>query len=182
MSHPAVFFPASFPPDYITLNPANKRTDQSLSDFQSDTGTAAHATLDTEQLISHTRFVFVFTIVSVQGSGSGVIAALEVHELLTKIHDILDSAGLIIPLIFWHLFNSASREHCEVWTSQFPFFTILRILFLLVRFVFMAFINWSLTQAFLQSLLGAKSWVQVLCTEMACARDWWCILGKEDPP
>ena len=36
---------------------------------------AAHATLDTEQYISHTRTAVVDTIASVQGSDGGVIAA-----------------------------------------------------------------------------------------------------------
>ena len=53
-SHPAAFgFWASMPPDDITLNSANRKADQSLSDFQTSVGAAAHATLDTEQLISH---------------------------------------------------------------------------------------------------------------------------------
>ena len=42
-----------FPPDNITLNPANRWI--SLSDFQTGIDVAAYATLDTEQLISCTR-------------------------------------------------------------------------------------------------------------------------------
>ena len=45
---------ASPPLDNITLNPANKKTDYSLSDFQTGIGATAHATLDTEHLISCT--------------------------------------------------------------------------------------------------------------------------------
>ena len=53
-SHPAAFwFQFSTPPDNITLNPANRKADQSLSEFQTGIGAAAHATLDMEQLISH---------------------------------------------------------------------------------------------------------------------------------
>ena len=45
-SHPAAFgFQASTPPDNISLNSANRKADQSLSDFQTGVGTAAHATL-----------------------------------------------------------------------------------------------------------------------------------------
>ena len=69
-------------PYFYTLNPANKRTDHSLSDFQTDIGEVAYATLDTGQLISHTRIVLVDTIASVQGSDGGVITASEVYELL----------------------------------------------------------------------------------------------------
>ena len=80
-SHPATFgFQASLPPGNITLNSANKRTDQSLPDFQAGIGTAAHASLDVDQLTSHTRAVDMMA--SLQGSGGGVITASEVHELL----------------------------------------------------------------------------------------------------
>ena len=78
-------------PDGITLNPANKRTDQCLSDFQTGIGTAAQATLDTEQLISCTRSVLVDTIASLQGSDGGMIAVSKIHEVLANVHDILDN-------------------------------------------------------------------------------------------
>ena len=46
-SHPASFgFWASTPPDNITLNFANRKADQSLSDFQTGVVAAAHATPD----------------------------------------------------------------------------------------------------------------------------------------
>ena len=104
------------PPDNITLNPANKRTGQSLLDFQIGIDTAAHTTLDTQHLISHAQSALADTIGSLQGSDGGVIGNSEVHELLTKIHDILDNAvstwfgnaGHILA----YLFNSASRQHC----------------------------------------------------------------------
>ena len=52
-SHPAAFgFWASTPPDNITLNSANRKAIQSLSDFQTGVGAAAPATLDMEQVIS----------------------------------------------------------------------------------------------------------------------------------
>ena len=79
-------------PDNITLNSINKRIDQSLSDFEIGIGATAHATLDTEQFISHTRTALVDTIASLQGSGCGVIVASKVGELLIKIHDILENA------------------------------------------------------------------------------------------
>ena len=80
------------PLDNFILAPASKRVDQSLSDFQTDTGLAAHATLDTEHHISCTRGVLVDTIANLKSSVSGMIVASEVHELLTKIHDILHNA------------------------------------------------------------------------------------------
>ena len=65
--HPAALgFWASTPPDNISLNSANRKVDQSFSDFQ--TGAAAHATLDTEQLISHLQVALVDTLSSLHGS------------------------------------------------------------------------------------------------------------------
>ena len=56
-SHHASFgFWSSTPLDNITLTSANRKADhQSLSDLQTDIGAAVHATLDTEQLISHLK-------------------------------------------------------------------------------------------------------------------------------
>ena len=59
-SDPSVFgFLVSSSPDNITLNHTSKKTDQSLSEFQTDIGAAAFTTLHTEQLISHTRAALV---------------------------------------------------------------------------------------------------------------------------
>ena len=92
-SHPAAFgFWASTPPDNITLNSANRKADQSLSDFQTGVGAAAYATLDTEQLICHFRVALVDTLSSLPDAEGGVIPVSEVHELLLKVHDILDKA------------------------------------------------------------------------------------------
>ena len=46
-------------------------TAESLSDFQTGIDTVAHATLDTEQLISHVRIVLVDVIASPQDSYRG---------------------------------------------------------------------------------------------------------------
>ena len=55
-SHPAAFvFQSSTPPNNISLTSANRKADQSLSEFQTGIGAATHAALDTEQLISHLR-------------------------------------------------------------------------------------------------------------------------------
>ena len=92
-SHPAAFgFWASTPPDNISLNSANRKVDQSLSDFQTGLGATAHATLDTEQLISHFQVALVDTLSSLPEAEGDVIPASEVCELLLWIHDILDKA------------------------------------------------------------------------------------------
>ena len=65
------------------------KNDQS-SDFQTSIGATVHATLDTEQLISDTRAALVDTVASLQGSDRR-ISVSKVHEILTKICDILDS-------------------------------------------------------------------------------------------
>ena len=92
-SHPAAFgFWASTPPDNISLNLANRKVDQSLSDFQTGISPAAHATLDIEQLISHLQVALVDTLSSLPEAEGDVIPVSEVHELLLQIHGILDKA------------------------------------------------------------------------------------------
>ena len=66
-SYTVVFgFQSLILPDNITLTPANRKADQGLLDFQTGIGTAAHANVDMEQLISHTRVALVDTIFSLQ--------------------------------------------------------------------------------------------------------------------
>ena len=87
-SHPAAFgFQASTPPDNISLNSANRKVDQSLSDFQTGLGA-----LDTEQLISHLQVALVDTPSSLPETEGDVIPVSEVCELLLWIHGILDKA------------------------------------------------------------------------------------------
>ena len=74
------------------MNSANRKADQSLSDFQTDVGATAHATLDTEQLISHLWVALVDTLSSLPNAEGGLIPVSEVHELLLWIHSILDKA------------------------------------------------------------------------------------------
>ena len=92
-SHPTAFgFWASTPPDNITLNSANRKADQSLSDFQTHFGVAAHATLDMVHLISCLLVTLVDTLSALPEAEGGVIPVSEVCELLLRIHDILDKA------------------------------------------------------------------------------------------
>ena len=92
-NHPAAFgFQVSTPPDNITLNFANRKADQSLTDFQTGVGATAHAALDKEQLVSHVRVALVDTLFSLPSAEGGVIPVSEVCELLLKVHDILDKA------------------------------------------------------------------------------------------
>ena len=82
-SHPAAFgFWASSPPDNITLNSANRKADESLSDFQTGVGAAAHATLEMDLLISYLRFALVDTLSLLPDAEGGVIHVSEVCELL----------------------------------------------------------------------------------------------------
>ena len=79
-SHPAGFgFQASTPPDNITLPSANRKADQSLSDFQAGVSAASHVTLSTEQLICHIRIALVDSLSSLPNSEGGVIPVFEVH-------------------------------------------------------------------------------------------------------
>ena len=71
------------------------------------------------------------------GSDQGMIVAADGHELLTKIPDILDSAVSKqfdnTTGISAYLFNFAMKSGLP----SFPFFIVLRILFLPVRLTFM---------------------------------------------
>ena len=151
-SHPAAFgFWASTPPDNISLNSANRKVDQSLSDFQTGIGAAAHATLDTQQLISHLQVSLVDTLSSLPEAEGDVIPVSEVHELLLQIHGILDMAVFKevgnSACILAHLLNSVSRQHCEVWASQFPFLNSLKEVIPPSEAYLYGCINWSLAQA-----------------------------------
>ena len=62
-SLPVAFeFQAASAPGNITLNPANKKTDQSLSGFQTGIGGASQVILDTKELFSHTKGTCIDTI------------------------------------------------------------------------------------------------------------------------
>ena len=64
------------------MNSANRKVDQSLSDFQTGLGATAFATLDTEQLISHLHIALVDTLSSLSEAEGDVIPVSEVCELL----------------------------------------------------------------------------------------------------
>ena len=80
-SPPAAFgFWPSTPPDNITLTPAHRKADQSLSEFDTGIDTATHATLNIEQLISHLSIALVDTVSSLPDFEGGVIPVSEVCE------------------------------------------------------------------------------------------------------
>ena len=139
------------PPDNISLNSANRKADQSLSDFQTGVGAAAYATLDTEQLLSHLQVALVDTLSSLPKAEGDVIPVSEVCELLLWIHGILDKAVSKqvgnLACILAHLFNSVSRQHCEVWASQFPFLHSLKEVIPPSEACLYGCINWSQAQA-----------------------------------
>ena len=151
-NHPAAFgFWASTPPDNISLNSANRKVDQSLLDFQTGVGAAAHATFDTEQLISHLQVVLVDTLSSLPEVEGDVIPVSEVCELLLRIHGILDKAvskqvGNSVCILA-HLFNSVSRQCREILASQFPFLHSLKEVIPPSEACLYGHINWSLEQA-----------------------------------
>ena len=123
----------------------------SLSDFQTGVGATAHATLDTEQLISHLQVALVDTFSSLPETEGDVIPVSEVCELLLWIHGILDKAVSKwvgnSACILAHLFNSVSRQHYEVWASQFPFLHSLKEVIPPSEACLYGLINWSLAQA-----------------------------------
>ena len=142
-SHPAAFgFWSSTPPDNITLISANRKANQSLSEFQTGIGAAAHATLDTNQLISNPRVVLVDTLSCLPNSEGGVRTVSKVHELLLKVHDILDNAVSKQVGNFAHILGHVlillpgSVKRSGLHSSLF--FTLSRKWFFLVRLVCMA--------------------------------------------
>ena len=152
-SHLVAFgFWASNPPDNITLNSANRKADQSLSDFQTGVGAAVHATLDTEQLISHLRVAIGDTLSSLPEAEGGVIPVSEVCKLLPRIHNILDKAVSKwvgnSACILAYLFNSVSRQCCEFWASQFSFLHSLWEMTPPSEACLYGCINWSLALAY----------------------------------
>ena len=56
-----------------------------LSEFKTHIGAAAHATLEADQLTSHTRSTIVDTITSLQDTDEKVILVSEVYDLLNII-------------------------------------------------------------------------------------------------
>ena len=74
------------------MNSANRKADQSLSDFQTGVGAVAHATPDTEQLISCLWVSLVDTLSMLPNAEGGVIPVPEVCEFILMVHDILDKA------------------------------------------------------------------------------------------
>ena len=151
-TYPAAFrFQSSTPPDNITLSSVNRKADQSLSDFQTGVGATAYTTLDTEQLISYLRVALVDTLFSLPDSEGGVFPVSEVCELLLKVHDNLDNAGSKqvgnSAHILAHVFDSLSRQHHEVWASQFTFLQSLKDVIPPSQAFLYGSINWSLVQA-----------------------------------
>ena len=82
------------------MNPVNRKADESLSEFQRALVQLLMPFSVQSSSISYIRVSHVDTISSLYDSEKGVISFSEVHELLTKIHDILDSAMLVTQLIF----------------------------------------------------------------------------------
>ena len=76
----------------IILNAAKMKKNQSLSDVQRCADVATHATLEAEELVSHTKTVIVDTITSLHGSDGQDILVSEVLDLVNKIHGIVDKA------------------------------------------------------------------------------------------
>ena len=97
----------------------------SLSDFQTGLGATAHATLDTEQLISCLQVALVDTLSLLPEAEGDIIPVSEVRELLLQIHGILDKAVSKrvgnLALLLAHLFNSVSRQCQEVLGFTVPF-------------------------------------------------------------
>ena len=93
-----------------------------------------------------------------QDSEGAVIPVSKVCELLIKVHNILDNAVSKwvgkLACISAHAFNSASRQHCEVWASQLPILHHLKDMVPPKEACLYGHIHWSLAQAQQQSSMG----------------------------
>ena len=122
------------------LNAACKRTDWSLSEFQTGISAAVHATLETDQLIAYTRATIIDTVTSLQGSEGKIFPMSELHELLAKFMAFwmgLLLNQLVIQLLFYSIFLKilpGSVIRSGLFDSLF--FRVLRILFFLVKLIF----------------------------------------------
>ena len=100
-------------------------------------------------LISGLPLLILFSLLP--ETEGGVIPLSEVHVLLLRIHGILDKAvskqvGSWASILAY-LFNSVSRQHHEVWASQFPFLHSLKDMIPPSEACLYGRINWSLAQA-----------------------------------
>ena len=104
--------------------------------------------------------VLGYGITCVQGYDGGVIAVSEVHELLQKSHDILSNAVSKqignTTCILAYLFNSASRQYCEIWAFQFVFLHSMNDSVPVSETCLYGDMHWSVTQGLHQSSL--ESW------------------------
>ena len=87
----------------------------------------------TQRILFLITELLLFMKLPLLSSDGEVIAASEENKLLTRIHDILESVvskqvGNTTHILAYP-FNYASRHCHEVWASQFPFFTLLMILY-----------------------------------------------------
>ena len=93
--------------------------------------------------------------------------------------------------ILAHVFNSASRQHHEVWASQFPFLHSIMDKVPASEACLCGHMNWSLAQAQLQSSMGlsfppmrewqiqTEDWVHFQCVKETFTGVNWYLFGKE---
>ena len=112
-----------------------------------------------------------------------MIAVSGVHELLIKIHDILDnavakwvgnSAGILA-----NVFNSASRQHNDAWASQLLFLWGLKDMVPPSEACLHGYINWSQTQAQQQSSMDLSQSPPPMRGGKARPRTWFCLSLQE---
>ena len=85
----------------IVLNDFNKKADQSPLNLPTSIGASSHSTLEMEKLMSHMKIAIMDVITILWDSDEEVVPDSEIHDLLCKIHDILDKA------VSMHVYNAA---------------------------------------------------------------------------
>ena len=157
-SHPTAFgFWSSTPPDNITLTPANRKADQSLSEFQTGIGAAAHTTVNRSRsfLASELPLLILFPLYQIlryelylSQKWVNYLPRLTFCTMLCP-KSIENSAHILV-----HVFNSTSKQPHKVLATQFPFHHSLNDVVSLGEACLYGHINWSLAQAQKQSSIG----------------------------
>ena len=126
-SHLAAFgFWSSTPPDNITLSIANRKADQSqIYRLVLVLLLMPLLPLSTSSPTSEFLFLILFPLCLIlQEALYLCLKCMNYSSRFMTFWTMLFQNELGTPLILVHVIISVSRQHCEVWASQFPFFTV----------------------------------------------------------
>ena len=143
----------------MMMNAANKKTDKSLSDFQTGISRAAYAILETVQLIFDTRTAIVDSILLykvLRRGYSSLINTWITHQ------DSWYSGGALLKQVYnkllflTYLFNFASRQCHELLGLHFSLLHSFKDTLLASKTCYYGHVNWILPQAQQQPSSGCQ--------------------------